>query len=295
MAYDAHTLAQVAAFNASPDADDSGIWAGDTGPAADPAGNIFVATGNGRFDAVSGGRDYGDSLLKLGLAGPQLLVRDYFTPFNQQELDAEDKDLGSGGPLLLPDQPGPHPHLLVISGKGGLIYLLDRDHLGGYHSRSDSQIVQTLPGGPDENFGAAAYWNGHVYFIFTGEVPKDFTLSRGRLSTEPARGSRRFLDPGATPTVSANGSKDGIVWALTSKRWNQPDGPAAVLYAFDAANIARELYSSETNPSRDGAGIGLRFNIPTVVNGRVYVGAKGELDVYGLLSPPNPARGQPRR
>ena len=100
MAYDAHTLAQVAAFNASPDADDSGIWAGDTGPAADPAGNIFVATGNGRFDAVSGGRDYGDSLLKLGLAGPQLLVRDYFTPFNQQELDAEDKDLGSGGPRV---------------------------------------------------------------------------------------------------------------------------------------------------------------------------------------------------
>ncbi|HET9177965.1 MAG TPA: pyrrolo-quinoline quinone [Terriglobia bacterium] len=285
MAYDAHTLAQVAALNTSPDADDSGIWAGDTGPAADPEGNLFLATGNGKFDVVTGGRDYGDSMLKLSLAGNQLLVRDYFTPFNQQELDAEDKDLGSGGPLLLPDQPGPHPHLLVVTGKGGLIYVLDRDQLGGYHSRSDSQIVQTLPGGPDENFGAAAYWNGHVYFIFTGEVPKDFTLSRGRLSVEPARGSRRFLDPGATPTVSSNGSKDGIVWALTSKRWNQPDGPAAVLYAFDASNIARELYSSEMNASRDRAGIGLRFNIPTVVNGRVYVGAKGELDVYGLLSP----------
>ncbi|HEV2245977.1 MAG TPA: hypothetical protein VGW37_04930, partial [Terriglobia bacterium] len=113
--------------------------------------------------------------------------------------------------------------------------------------------------------------------------------SRGRLSTEPARGSRRFLDPGATPTVSANGSKDGIVWAVTSKRWNQPDGPAAVLYAFDASNIARELYSSEMNASRDHAGVGLRFNIPTVANGRVYVGAKGELDVYGLLSPPGKA------
>ena len=295
MAYDARTLAQVAAFNASPDADDSGIWAGDTGPAADAEGNVFVATGNGKFDTASGGRDYGDSMLKLGLTGRQLLVRDYFTPFNQQELDAEDKDLGSGGPLLLPDQPGSHPHLLVVTGKGGLIYLLDRDHLGGYHTRSDSQIVQTLPGGPDENFGAAAYWNGHVYFIFTGEVPKDFILSRGRLSNEPARGSRRFLDPGATPTVSANGSKDGIVWALTSKRWNQPDGPAAVLYAFDASNIARELYSSEMNASRDRAGVGLRFNIPTVANGRVYVGAKGELDVYGLLSAPGKASAGRRR
>ena len=286
MAYDAHTLAQVATFNTSPDADDSGIWAGDTGPAADAEGSVFLATGNGKFDVVPHGRDYGDSLLKLGLAGRQLLVRDYFTPFNQEELNAEDKDLGSGGPLLLPDQPGPHPHLLVVTGKGGLIYVLDRDHLGGYHPRDDSQIVQSLPGGPDENFGAAAYWNGHVYFIFTGDVPKDFTLAHGKLSAEPVRGSRRFLDPGATPTVSANGSKDGIVWALTSKHWNQPDGPAAVLFAFDASNIARELYSSETKASRDRAGIGLRFNIPTVVNGRVYVGAKGELDVYGLLSPP---------
>lgn len=285
MAYDAHALTQVAALNTSPDADDSGIWAGDTGPAADAEGNVFLATGNGKFDVVTGGRDYGDSMLRLSLAGSQLLVRDYFTPFNQQELDAEDKDLGSGGPLLLPDQPGPHPHLLVVTGKVGLIYVLNRDHLGGYHSRSDSQIVQTLPGGPDENFGAAAYWNGHVYFIFTGEVPKDFTLSRGRLSVEPSRGSRRFLDPGATPTVSSNGPKDGIVWALTSKRWNQPDGPSAALYAFDASNIARELYSSEMNASRDRAGIGLRFNIPTVANGHVYVGAKGELDVYGLLSP----------
>lgn len=295
MAYDGHTLAQVAVFNTSPDADDSGIWAGDTGPAADREGNIFLATGNGKFDVVSGGRDYGDSLLKLSLAGPQLLVRDYFTPFNQAELDAEDKDLGSGGPLLLPDQPGPHPHLLVISGKGGLVYVLDRDRLGEYHSRNDSRIVQSLPGGPDENFGAAAYWNGHVYFIFTGEMPKAFALSRGMLSAEPARGSRRFLDPGATPTVSANGSKDGIVWALTSKRWNQPDGPAAVLYAFDASNLARELYSSEMNASRDRAGVGLRFNIPTIANGRVYAGGKGELDVYGLLSPTDKASNQPRR
>ncbi len=286
MAYDAHTLTQIGAFNTSPDADDSGIWAGDTGPAADHNGSVFFATGNGKFDVSSGGRDYGDSVLKLSLAGRQLLVQDYFTPFNQRELDQNDKDLGSGGPLLLPDQPGPHPHLLVVSGKGGTIYLLDRDRMGKYQSGSDSQIVQCLHGGPDENFGAPAYWSGHVFFIFTSDVPKDFALVRGQLSLEPIRGSRRFLDPGATPTVSANGSKNAIIWALTSRHWNEPDGPAAVLYAFDASNLAHELYSSEMNFSRDRAGVGLRFNIPTVVNGRVYVGAKGELDVYGLILPP---------
>ena len=290
MAYDAHTLAQVAAFNTSPDGDDGGVWAADTGPAADREGSVFLATGNGKFDASSGGRDYGDSVLKLAVAGRQLLVRDYFTPFNQNELNVNDKDLGSGGPLLVPDQPGPHPHLLVISGKGGTIYVLDRDHMGRYQRGSDSQIVQSPPGGPDEDFGASAYWNGHVYFIFTGDVPKDFALQHGRLSPNPLRGSRSFSDPGATPTVSANGSKNGILWALTSKHWNEPDGTAAVLYAFDASNLVRELYNSEQNRDRDRAGIGLRFNIPMVVNGRVYVGAKRELDVYGLISPPGKNR-----
>jgi hypothetical protein len=217
-------------------------------------------------------------------------VRDYFTPFNQNELNVNDKDLGSGGPLLLPDQPGPHPHLLVISGKGGTIYVLDRDRMGKYQRGSDSQIVQSLPGGPDEDFGAPAYWNGHVYFIFTADVPKDFALEHGQLSPNPLRGSRSFSDPGATPTVSANGSKNGILWALTSKHWNEPDGTAAVLYAFDASNLVRELYNSEQNRPRDRAGIGLRFNIPMVVNGRVYVGAKRELDLYGLISPPGKNR-----
>ena len=125
MAYDAHTLKQKAVFNASPDADDSGIWASDTGPAADAKGNLFLATGNGRFDADKGGRDYGDSLLKLD--GRSLKVDDYFAPFNVRELNAQDSDLGSGGPVLLPAQSGPHPHLVAIAGKGGTIYLIDRN------------------------------------------------------------------------------------------------------------------------------------------------------------------------
>ncbi len=290
MAYDAHTLRQVATFNTSPDTGDSGIWAGDTGPGADKHGNVFFATGNGTFNVSSGGRDYGDSVIKLSLAGRQLLARDYFAPFNEKELEAKDKDLGSGGVLLLPDQPGPHPHLLVVSGKGGTLYVLDRDNLGKHQDGSDSQIVQTLPGGPDENFGAAAYWNGHVFYFFAADVPKDFAVVNGRLSTEPARGSRRFPDPGSTPTVSANGTKNAIVWALTSKHWSDPDERRAGLYAFDASDLTHELYNSEMNPDRDRAGVGLRFNIPTVVSGHVYVGAKDELDVYGLLSVPEPNR-----
>ncbi len=285
IAYDAHTLAQVAAFNTSPDTGDSGIWAGDTGPGADAEGNVFFATGNGKFNVTSGGRDYGDSVVKLSLVDRQLLVRDYFTPFNQAELDAKDQDLGSGGPLLLPDQPGPHPHLLEVSGKSGMVYLLDRDNLGKNQSGSDSQIVQSFHGGPDENFGASAYWNGHVFTIFGSDVPKDFPVVNGQLSLTPLHGNRKFPDPGSTPTVSANGTYDAIVWALTSRHWADPDGEPARLYAFEASNLNHELYSSEMNPTRDRAGTGLRFNIPMVVDGHVYVGAKGELDVYGLLPP----------
>jgi len=114
-------------------------------------------------------------------------------------------------------------------------------------------------------------------------VLKDFALEQGRLSERPvSRGVTRFIDPGATPTISANGSHSGVVWVLRSKGWRSPDTPA-VLYAFDAANVAHQLYSSGENHQRDRAGLCLRFNIPTVANGRVYAGAKGEVDVYGLL------------
>jgi len=162
MAYGARSLKQEAVFNASPDADDSGIWASDTGPAVDKDGSVFLATGNGRFDAAKGGRDYGDSLLKLD--GQSLKLSDYFAPFNIDELDAGDSDLGSGGPMLLPDQPGPHPHLAVIAGKAGTIYLVDRDHMGHYHAADDSHAVQTiaLKGGV---FGSMTYWNHFLYVL----------------------------------------------------------------------------------------------------------------------------------
>jgi hypothetical protein len=281
MAYDAQTLAQKAVWNSAPDTGQSGIWAGDTGPAADDQGNVFVATGNGFFDAAKGSRDYGDTIVKLNLENQRMAVRDYFTPSDEKQLNSDDNDLGSGGPLLLPDQPGQHPHLLVIAGKGGTVYLIDRDHMGKFHEFSNSALLQSVQLNGSA-FGAPAYWNHHLFYLASDDVLKDFAVEGGKLKLA-AHGGTQFIDPGATPTVSANGSNSGIIWVMSSKRWNEPDGPRAVLHAYDAANVAHELYTSEQHATRDGAGIGLRFNIPTVVDGRVFVGAKGELDVYGLL------------
>jgi hypothetical protein len=280
MAYDARSLQQKAVFNASPDGDDSGIWAGDTGPAADQAGDIFVATGNGRFDANKSGRDYGDTLLKLD--GQSLKIKDYFAPFNVDALDAGDSDLGSGGPMLLPDQAGAHPHLAVVEGKGSTLYLVNRDHMGHWQPGSDSHAVQTihLPNGV---FGSMTYWNHYVYVLSDSDALRQFEVKEGKLSPQAAS-SNTFPGVSATPIVSANGSRDGVVWILRSKGWNAFD-QAAVLFAYDAADVSHELYTSEQNASRDRAGLALRFNIPTVVNGHVYVGAKHEVDVYGLLPP----------
>jgi hypothetical protein len=280
MAYDANSLQQKAVFNASPDADDSGIWGGDTGPAADQAGNILVATGNGRFDVAKGGRDYGDTLLKLN--GRSLKPIDYFAPFNVDALNAGDSDLGSGGPMLLPDQAGSHPHLAAIEGKGGTLYLVDCDHMGHWQPANDSHAVQTVAV-PNGVFGSMTYWNHYLYVLSDGDAIRQFVVKGGRLSLQAASGNT-FPGVSATPTLSANGNQDGVVWILNSKTWNGPLRPA-VLHAYDATNVAHELYNSEQNAGRDRAGLALRFNIPTVANGHVYVGAKQEVDVYGLLPP----------
>jgi hypothetical protein len=283
MAYDARTLAQKAVFNTSPDASDSAIWQGDAGPAADSDGNVFVVTGNGEFDAANNGRDYGDSVLKLSLNAHSLSLRDYFTPSNQTQLNDRDNDLGSSGPVLLPDQPGPHPHVLVAAGKEGKIYLIDRDHMGKYQPGDDPHAVQTISASHGA-FGAMAYWNQNVFFIGSENKLEDFAVEHGQLKLK-ATGPTRFLDSGATAVISSNGAKDAIVWAASSKNWNEPPGRPAILYAYDAADVTRELYNTEQNGARDRAGVALRFAMPTVVNGKVYLGTKGEVDVYGLLPP----------
>lgn len=140
MAYDPATLEQRAVINITPDGSDGGIWESDTGPAADASGNLYVPTANGTFDAASGGRDYGDSVLKLALVGSSIQVRDYFTPYNQSQLSDADADLGSSGPLLLPDQTGSYPHLLVQPTKAGMIYVIDRDQMGKFNPKGDAVV-----------------------------------------------------------------------------------------------------------------------------------------------------------
>ena len=278
MGYDAQTLAQKAVLNVNPNGSEAGIWLSDTGPAVDSEGNLYVPTGNGTFDAGSGGRDYGDSVLKLD--GSSLTIRDFFTPNEQQRISDADSDVGSSGPTLLPDQPGPHRHLLLQPTKDSTIYVIDRDNMGKYQRDHDA-LVETvkLPGG---GFGAIAYWNGHVYFAASDDCLRDYVIRNGQLALN-ASTSTKFANPGATPSISADGKKNAIVWAISTKVWNGPDTKPAILYAFDAVKLGNPLYTSEQNSERDRAALATRFVIPLVVNGRLYFGTRSEIEIYGLL------------
>ena len=282
LGYDALTLQQVGEFNSSPNGERAGIWQSGGGPAADGAGNIYVMTGNGTFTASSGGVDFGDSFIKLSASGAGLAATDYFTPFNQSDLEIFDIDLGSGSPLALPDQTSPPAHLLVGAGKEGTIYLLDRDNLGQFHAGDNSQIVQSLNSALGRVFCTPAYWENRVYFLAQNDVLKAFSFIDGRLSLTPvSSGSMRFAFRGATPSISAQGATQGIVWVLQSDAYSS--GGPAILRAYDATDLSRELYNSAKAAARDAAGPAVKFAVPTVANGRVYVGTQTRLDVYGLL------------
>ena len=282
LAYNASTLQQVAKFNTTPNGGEGAIWESGCAPAADASGNIYVATSNGTFDASTGGSDYGYSVLKLQPG--DLTVLDWFSPSNAENWAQTlvDLDLGSGGTMLLPDQRGPHPHLLVVAGKQGVIHLIDRDKLGHFNSVSD-QIVQELEGAIlDNNLSTPAYWQGNVYYASENDHLKMFSLANGLLSTSPvAKSSETFGYAGASPSVSANGSSNGIVWAIDTSA--VLTGGAAVLRAYDATNVAHELYNSTLAGPRDTLGSAVKFTVPTIISGKVYVGTASELDVLGLL------------
>jgi hypothetical protein len=279
-AYDAHTLNQLAIFNATPNGGLGGIWQSGGGPAADANGNVFVMTGNGTFDGRLN-NDFGDSFLKLTPGA--LTVSDFFTPFDQATLEATDGDLGSGSPLLLPNQGVGPPHLLVSAGKGGTIYLLNRDNMGGFIANgNDQQIVQSIPGALGSLFSTPAFFQNTVYFLASGDVLRAFSLNNGLLGTSPAsQATTVFGFPGATPVISANGANNGIVWVLQTDQATS-NGPA-VLHAYRAADVSTELYNSNQNPSRDNPGPAVKFTVPTVINGKVYLGTQTQLSVFGLL------------
>ena len=196
LGYDAATLMQVMAYNDTPNGSAGGIWHSGCGLSADVAGNIYFVTGNGTFDAESRGVDYGDSVEKINPGGS---VLDFFTPHDQANLSAGDLDLGSSVALLLPDQSGAHPHLLVTAGKNGTIYLIDRDNMGHFNPNNDNQIVQSLviifpnPGGgmTGGNFSVSVYFNGFVYFSPVDGTIQAVQLSNGLLSQRPRPSLRR--------------------------------------------------------------------------------------------------------
>jgi len=291
-AYDAGTLVQKSVYNATPNGVEGGIWQSGTGLAADDQANIYTATGNGTFDTSGTVVDFGDSIIKLSGKSGGLLLTDYFTPYDQNNLNINDGDLDSGGVLLLPDQLGANPHLMVQGGKEGTIYLVSRDQMtaGNQHycsgCNSDPEIVLELQEAIGGLWSTPAYWNGNVYFWGVGDNLRQYTVNNGRLSTSPVFTSTVNLGfPGASPAVSANGATNAIVWAIDSTQYGFPDqanpGPA-VLHAFDATNVGNELYNSTMAAgNRDTAGSAVKFSVPTIANGKVYIGTQTELDVYG--------------
>jgi hypothetical protein len=297
--YDGTGFSQVFVFCSEPSSFTGwggGIWMTGQGLPMDGSSNLFVATGNGQFDTdLTPPVNYGDSILRIDLSrGPA--VQDHFTPSNQATLSANDQDLGSGGIAILPDQPGATPHLLVQAGKEGTIYLVDRDNMGRFHA-AHNDVVQEL-GVLFGVFSSPVYFNGKIYYWGCDDVLKAYALTNGTLSEIPADlGTDRFKFPGATPTVSANGTSNAIVWALNADAYSRtgPGGPA-VLFAYDANHLSGgALYSSNENLSRDNPGGAIKFAVPAVANGKVYVGAIGQLSVYGALGGTAPAIAPERR
>jgi hypothetical protein len=273
MAYDPSTLKQIAVWNATPAGTEGGIWQSGGGISADSAGNLFIGTGNGTFDHNTGGPDFANTLVKLN---PSFELVSYFTPWNQARLAESDLDMGGGYALLLPQQPGAHPREALIGGKGGALYLVDRDSLGGYNPNDDNHIVQEINRAfPAGLLGGGAYYHNSVYFGASGDLLKQFKLSNGMLSTPPILNPISPAYPGATPSISSNGDADGIVWWMLNKV------PYMALHATLASNIENDVYDSGNALSIRG----VKFTTPTIANGRVYVGTQTELVAFGLTKP----------
>ncbi len=292
LGYNAATLRQVMVYNSTPNGSGGGIWQSGDGLATDSTGNIYFVTGNGDFNANSGGSSYGDSFVKLSPSGA---VLDSFTPHDQANMQANDLDLGSGGTLLLPDQSGPHPHLAISAGKNGTIYLVDRDNMGRYNASNDNQIVQSLvnvfPNGTfiTGNFKAPLYFNGSVYFSADVDNIKSFKVINGLLSTSPTSQTSLIPGyPGATLSMSANGSSGGILWAIQRIDFGPTGGggPQApgVLHAYDATNLGNELYNSnQAAGSRDALDFAAKWSAALVANGKVFVATNARLTGFSLL------------
>jgi len=287
MSYNAATLAQEGAWSVTPNGTRGGVWQAGGGLAADDDGNVFLATGNGTFNGQkSGGTEFSESIVKLGLSGSGLSLLDFFTPYNQQSLTQGDVDLGSGGVLLIPDLPmgSAYQHLLIQSGKEGSIYVINRDGMGGYNAGNNNHAVQFLPYAVGGLWSTPAFWNNNVYFGGQSDHMRAFSFdpSTGFLSTSAtSQSGTSYGYPGPTPTISANNATNGIVWAIQADG-SGPNG-SSILHAYDATNLATELYNNTQNKNRDALNGAVKFTVPIIANGKVYVGTHYALTTFGLL------------
>jgi hypothetical protein len=290
IAFSGSTLARTAVLNVGPNGGGGGpaIWMSGGGPAADSAGNIYLLTANGPFETAMdangfpANQDYGNSFLKISTAGGSLSVADYFTMSNEVAESSADQDLGSGGEMLLPDltdSSNTVRHLVVGAGKDGNIYVVNRDLMGKFNPSGNSQIWQQLNGAVASGvFSTPAYFNGTVYYGDVGATLKAFAISNAKLTAAPhSQSAAQFAYPGTAPSVSANGASSAIVWA-------HENTDPAVLHAYDAANLAHELYNSnQAAGNRDHFGTGNKFITPTIADGKVFVGTTAGVAVFGLL------------
>jgi hypothetical protein len=284
--YDAATLNQASVFNVTPNGNGGAVWMSGSGPAADSQGNIYLLDGNGTFDTTLDGKgfpsqgNFGNGFLKLSTQGGTLAVADYFEMADQQEQNDADSDLGSGGTVLLPDQAdasGKVWHLAVGAGKASHLYLVDRDAMGKFNPSADASYQHETTLFSGRVYSTPAFFNGTVFYGVEGDQIKAFKLQNARFPSAPSSTTHQvFPYPGATPSVSANGTKDAILWAVEN-------GYSATLHAYDASDLSKELYNTNQAPFvQDQVGPGNKFITPTIANGRVYVGTTYGVAVFGL-------------
>ena len=278
-------------LNLTPNGSRGGIWMAGAGPAADPQGNVYLLDGNGTFDTTltSGGfpnnGNFGNAFVKIATASG-LSVADYFATFDTVSASNADTDLGSGGAMVLPDfvdSTGRTRHLAVGAGKDSHIYVVDRDSMGKFNA-SSNQSYQDISGAlAGSVFSMPAYFNNVVYYGASGRKLKALSVTNARLSlTAGSSSAASFGFPGTTPSISASGTANGIVWAVQNAN-------PAVLHAYDASNLSHELYNTtQAASSRDAFGAGNKFITPTIVNGRVYVGTTNGVGVFGTFGPSAP-------
>jgi hypothetical protein len=292
MAYSETTLQQTKLINLIPNGHEGSIWMSGGGLAVDSAGSLYLADANGTFDPTldtngnPANQDYGNVIVRLTANG-SLAVADYFNVSNTVAESSADLDLGSGGVVLLPDMTdanGKVQHLIVGAGKDKTIYIASRDSLGKFNANSatNANIYQQITGQlAGLNYTTPAFFNGVLYYASDGDNLKAFPFTNAKLATAPTSiSTATFAHPGSTPAVSANGTQNGIVWAVESAL-----KAPAVLHAYDPTNLQHELYNStQAGGSRDAFGNGNKFITPLVINGKVYIGTQTGVAIFGLIS-----------